>query len=60
MSKDKRFEIIHKESTLAVTNYIIRDKDTGVNYIYHGSGYGGGLTPLLGSDGKPVITTYSE
>ncbi len=60
MPKDKRFEIIHKESTLTVTTYIIRDADTGANYIYHGSGYGGGLTPLLGKDGKPVITTYSE
>ena len=33
------------------------DKETGVNYLYHFSGYAGGLTPLLDRDGKPVITT---
>ena len=35
---------------------IIVDKETGVNYLYVGSGSGGGLTPLLDADGKPVIT----
>ncbi|MBR3973896.1 MAG: xylan 1,4-beta-xylosidase [Oscillospiraceae bacterium] len=32
------------------------DKKTGVNYVFMQSGYGGGLTPLLNADGKPVIT----
>ena len=40
------------------------DKTTGVNYLYHVSGYAGGLTPLLNRDGTPVITpipkTYDE
>ncbi|MBP5333620.1 MAG: xylan 1,4-beta-xylosidase [Bacteroidales bacterium] len=35
---------------------IIVDKETGVNYLYVGRGYGGGLTPLLDADGKPIIT----
>ncbi len=35
---------------------IIVDKVTGVNYLYVHRGYGGGLTPLLDADGKPVIT----
>ena len=38
------------------TTQILVDKETGVNYMYHASGYGGGLTPLLDRDGKPVIT----
>ena len=29
----------------------------GVNYLYHYSGYAGGLTPLLDREGKPVIST---
>ena len=32
------------------------DKKTGVNYVFVQSGYGGGLSPLLNADGKPVIT----
>jgi len=32
------------------------DKKTGVNYVFMQSGYGGGLSPLLNADGKPVIT----
>ena len=37
------------------------DKKTGVNYLFHASGYAGGLTPLLNRDGTPVVTTvYDE
>ena len=36
---------------------ILVDRQTGVNYLYHSAGYGGGLTPLLNRDGTPVITT---
>lgn len=32
------------------------DRTTGVHYLYHASGYSGGLTVLLGPDGKPVVT----
>ena len=32
------------------------DKETGVNYLYHQSGYSGGLTPLLDKDGNVVVT----
>ena len=32
------------------------DKETGVNYLYVCHGYGGGLTPLLDSEGKPIVT----
>lgn len=56
--KDKRFVTIHKEgSELSSSGYtqLIVDKETGVTYLFIKSGYGAGLTPLLGSDGKPVI-----
>ena len=32
------------------------DKQTGVNYLFVNSGYAGGMTVLLGTDGKPVVT----
>ena len=32
------------------------DKETGVNYLYHASGYSGGMTPLLDREGKPVVS----
>ncbi len=33
------------------------DKETGVNYIFSYNGYAGGMTVLLDSNGKPVITS---
>ena len=36
------------------------DSETGVNYIYHGYGYCGGFTMLVGSDGKPIITDIQK
>lgn len=51
-----RFVVIHKESTFNTNTQVIVDTATGVCYLWHGDCYGGGLTPLLGKDGKPVIT----
>ena len=47
-----------KTYTQGVTNVteIWVDKETGVNYVFHMSGYAGGLTPLLDADGKPIVT----
>ena len=39
---------------------IFVDKETGVNYLYVSSGYGGGLTALLDKDGKPIVTPITE
>lgn len=56
--KDERFVMTHKEGgELGVLRMIYVDKETGVNYLFVKSGYGAGLTPLLGADGKPVVTT---
>ena len=56
MGKD-RFDIKDRETLGLITDArVIIDKETGVNYLYVCCGYGGALTPLLDSDGKPIIT----
>ena len=56
MGRD-RFDIKEKEGVSFMTDAIvIIDKETGVNYLYVCRGYGGGLTPLLDANGKPIIT----
>ena len=51
-----RFEKIYSQGAVNVMEIWV-DKETGVNYLYHASGYSGGLTPLLDKEGKLVITT---
>ena len=51
-----RFEIKDKTSGLFTEALVVVDKETGVNYLFFSRGSGGGLTPLLDSDGKPIIT----
>ena len=54
--KEKRFEEVHSEGMgFGASIEIIRDTRTGVCYLWRGSGYGGGLTVLVGADGKPLI-----
>ena len=55
MAKNERFEKVYSQGTLNVTEIWV-DKETGVNYVFHASGYAGGMTPLLGRDGRPVIS----
>lgn len=38
----------------------ICDKGTGVMYIFNTAGNAGGMTPLLESDGKPVVFIDQE
>lgn len=54
MAKE-RFEKIYSQGIVNVTEIWV-DRETGVNYVYHSSGESGGMTPLLDSDGKPVVT----
>ena len=58
--KEKRFIRIHSESALSGNTEIWVDKETGVNYLWHGSGYAGGLTVLLNTDGTPVVTPKGQ
>ncbi len=50
-----RFVKIYEQGALNVTEIWV-DKVTGVNYVFHASGYAGGMTPLLDREGKPVIS----
>ena len=55
--KDERFVKVHEGGIslgLQCTDFV--DRQTGVNYLSVASGYCGGLTVLLGADGKPVVT----
>ncbi len=58
MAKDNRFERVYSQGMGSIEVWI--DKETGVNYLFHHSGYAGGLTVLLDKDGKPVITPKVE
>lgn len=55
MGQSERFIRIYGKGITNV-NEIWVDRETGVNYLFHSSGYAGGLTPLLDRDGKPVVT----
>lgn len=50
-----RFKKVYTQGGMNV-NEIWVDTYTGVNYLFHICGNGGGLTPLLDCDGKPVVT----
>ena len=58
--KEKRFIQTYTERSAFQETSIWVDRETGVNYLWHTSGYGGGLTPLLDREGKPIITTVFE
>lgn len=56
MADNKRFEKVYSQGTMNVME-IWLDKETGINYVFHASGYAGGMTPLLDRDGKPVVSS---
>ena len=58
MAKEKRFIKVYSQG--AGSTEILVDKETGVNYLFHSSGYAGGLTVLVDSEGKPVVTSPEE
>ena len=58
MSNDKRFEKIYKQDMGSTEIWV--DRETGVNYLYHSSGYSGGLTVLVDENGKPIVTKVEE
>ncbi len=55
-NKNERFEKVYSQGQMNITEIWV-DKETGVNYMFHESGYAGGLTPLLDREGKPVVST---
>ncbi len=59
MNKSERFEKVYSQGTVCVTEIWV-DTLTGVNYIFHRVGTASGFTPLLDSEGKPVITAVES
>lgn len=56
-----RFIRIHKQGVgFGPTFEVWVDRETGVNYAIWASGYAGGMTVMLGPDGKPVITELDD
>lgn len=53
--EEKRFEKIYSQGAMNGMEIWV-DRETGVNYLFSFNGYAGGLTVLLGKDGKPVIS----
>ena len=58
MAKEKRFEKVYSQDMGCTM--ILRDKETGVEYLYVSGGSGGGVTPLLDAEGRVVITPVSH
>ncbi len=57
-NQNDRFIKVHREgSAWNTVREIWIDRQTGVNYLWVSCGYGGGLTPLLDRDGRPVVTS---
>ena len=55
MAKEDRFVKVYSDGVFG-SNEIWVDRVTGVNYLFHASGYAGGMTVLLNRDGTPVVT----
>ena len=61
MMDEKRFVKTYSQGGFAKNAMEIWvDRVTGVNYLFTAAGYAGGLTVLLDSQGKPVITPPSQ
>lgn len=59
MAKNDRFIKVYSQGALS-TMEIWVDKETGVNYVFHQSGYAGGLTPLLDREGRVIVTRIMD
>ena len=59
MASNERFEKVYSQGVMNIMEIWV-DRETGVNYVFHQSGYAGGMTVLLSADGKPVVTPKSQ
>ncbi|MFR8903750.1 MAG: DUF6440 family protein [Blautia wexlerae] len=53
--ENDRFEKVYSQGTMNVMEIWV-DRETGVNYVFHASGYTGGMTPLLDRDENLVVS----
>ena len=56
--EDRFFRLYSQGGAVNAGCQIWVDRETGVQYLWHADGYGGGMTPLLAADGKPLL--YKE
>ena len=57
--KEERVEVRVREGSSLKDEGVLQilvDKETGVNYLCWKSGYGAGITPLLDSEEKVIVT----
>ena len=58
MKRQKRFEMVASEglrNSGGAQTWVVQDKTTGVQYLVVNTPGGTGVTPLLGSDGRPIV-----
>lgn len=53
--KDSRFVKVLEDGGFISSSEIWVDTQTGVQYLYHVSGYSGGMTVLVDAEGKPLL-----
>ncbi|MBO5755117.1 MAG: xylan 1,4-beta-xylosidase [Clostridia bacterium] len=58
MKDEKRFEKVYTQGLGTMQIWV--DRETGVQYLVASMGYGGGITPLLDRDGKPVVSPVTK
>ena len=58
MAKEKRFIKTYSQGGGSIEVWVY--KETGINFLFHSSGYAGGMTVLLDKDGKPVVTPVED
>lgn len=56
----KRFVKTYSQGVVGSGFEIYVDRETGVNYLRTWASGGGGLTPLLDREGRPIITTVPD
>ncbi len=55
--KEKRFvRVFNEYSTCDTRTDIFIDKETGINYLLMRNGYSSTITPLLDTEGKPIVS----
>ncbi len=52
---EKRFERVYDQTGWTSNEYILVDRETGVQYLAVAIGQGAGLTVLVDADGKPLL-----
>ena len=55
---DRFVKVYSQGSSFTAIVQIWVDRETGVNYLWQSSGYGGGRTPRQKPDGAPDVTPH--